>query len=96
MPGKSPGGLFPRPASVVSRKFVSIHDTTFPAFQAGNHATSSVMNFWFRTLEFVEQLLGRGGIGHAFFPHVVEKEAEFVRLAGIGLPDAFHEIVEAQ
>jgi len=34
----------------VSRKFVSIHDTTFPAFQAGNQATSSVMNLWFRTL----------------------------------------------
>jgi len=31
------------------RKFVSIHDTTFPAFQAGNQAISRVMNFWFMT-----------------------------------------------
>ena len=34
----------------MSRQFVSIHDTTSLAFQAGNHAQSSVMNFWFRTL----------------------------------------------
>jgi hypothetical protein len=30
--------VYAQPARVVSRKFVSIHNTTFPAFQAGNQA----------------------------------------------------------
>jgi hypothetical protein len=47
----------------VSRKFVSIHDTTFPAFQAGNQATSSVMNFWFRTLDRIRLWCSTGSGG---------------------------------